>query len=396
VGQGYPPGMSASQTAPGNPADDEPEFQRRADRRQLLVATGAAATIGLAALGGPATSTSRVASVQARKRVQWRLASSFPASLEAMFGAAEVLSARVAAMTDGAFEIKVYQAGELTPALQVMDGVEKATFEVGQTAGYYYKGKNPALVFDTCVPFGLNPRQQQAWLIQGGGLELVRRLYADFGILNFAAGNTGVQMGGWFRTRVDSAADLRGLKMRIPGLGGDVMDALGVVVQVLGGADIYPALERGTIDATEWVGPFDDEKLGFHKVAKHYYYPGWWEPGPELSFMVNRDAFDALPSDYRAVFETATREAAGWMQSKYDQENPRALSRLVAQGVDLRAFPDDLMREARDASEQLLADKGAGDATYAELLDQWRKFRAESFAWFGTAERAYAEFAFKG
>ncbi|MEO0651931.1 MAG: TRAP transporter substrate-binding protein DctP, partial [Planctomycetota bacterium] len=268
--------------------------------------------------------------------------------------------------------------------------------QVGQTAGYYYTGKNPALAFDTCVPFGLTPRQQQAWLRDAGGLELTRALYADFGVVNFPAGNTGVQMGGWFRQPIDGPEDLVGLKMRIPGLGGKVMDALGVVVQNIGGAEIYTALEMGTIDATEWVGPYDDEKLGFHQVAKHYQYPGWWEPGPELSFLVNAEAWNGLPAEYRAMFETACNEAAVKMQVRYDSQNPAALKRLLEQGVQVRPFSDALLARAKEAAEDLLSTSAASDGAYAGLLDNWRAFRDQIFPWFGTAELSYAKSAFGG
>ena len=219
--------------------------------------------------------------------IRWRLASSFPKSVDAIYGAAERLARRVGEVTGGKFQIRVFAGGEIVPGLQVMDAVGQGTVECGQTSGYYYVGKNMAFAFETAVPFGLNARQQIAWMYAGGGRELMRDLYAQHGVVMFPGGNTGVQMGGWFRHEIKSIADLKGLKMRIPGLGGQIMARLGVVPQTLAGGDIYPALESGALDATEWVGPYDDEKLGFHKVAKHYYYPGWWEPGPQISFDVN-------------------------------------------------------------------------------------------------------------
>ena len=298
-------------------------------------------------------------------------------------------------MTGGNFEIRPYQAGELVPPLQVMDGVQNGSVQVGQTGGYYYTGKNPALAFDTCVPFGLNARQQNAWLFEGGGLEALRGLYADFDMLNFPCGNTGAQMGGWFKREIGGVADMKGLKMRIPGQGGKVMDALGVSVQVLGGSEIYPALERGAIDATEWVGPYDDEKLGFHKIAKNYYYPGWWEPGPSLSFLVGRKAWDELPAAYQEIFKAASQESASAMQTRYDAKNPAALARLLESDVKMRPFADDIMREAQKAAEQILTDEAAADPTYAKILSGWRSFREQSFRWFGRAELAYADFAFR-
>ena len=368
-------------------------------RRTFLTGGLAGAAAGLVGAAGIGVFSSdarggKGPAVHTGQRVRWRLASSFPQSLDTIYGAAEVLAEQVSAMTGGRFEIRVYQAGELVPALQVLDGVQKGSIEVGQTAGYYYIGKHPALAFDATVPFGFTPRQQTAWLLEAGGLELLRDLYAEFGAINFVGGNTGVQMGGWFKPEINGLADLKGLRMRIPGLGGKVMDALGVSVQVISGGDIYPALERGAIDATEWVGPYDDEKLGFWQVAKNYYYPGWWEPGPSLSFLVGRAAWEKLPAEYKAIFEAASSRAAVAMQSRYDAKNPPALRRLLDRGVVMRPFADDIMRGAREAAEDLLDAGARADATYKKILDHWRAFRAEIFQWFSSAELAYAQFAF--
>jgi TRAP-type mannitol/chloroaromatic compound transport system substrate-binding protein len=231
-------------------------------------------------------------------------------------------------------------------------------------------------------------------LYQGGGLELMRELLADFNIVNFPAGSTGVQMGGWFKREVETLDDLSGLKMRIPGLGGEVMSRLGVTVQVLAGGDIYPALERGAIDATEWVGPHDDEKLGFHRIAQNYYYPGWWEPGATLSYYVNRKAWDGLPAEYREMFTSAAAETAMWVTARYDTLNPPALQRLLKQGVRLRRFSDEIMRAAHEASFELYEELAAADPGYREVYESWSKNRREAYRWFGTAEAAFAEFAF--
>jgi TRAP-type mannitol/chloroaromatic compound transport system substrate-binding protein len=232
-----------------------------------------------------------------------------------------------------------------------------------------------------------------AWLMEGGGLALLREVYADFGIIDFPCGNTGAQMGGWFRNPVATLADLRGLRMRIPALGGKVMDRLGASVQMLGGGDIYPALERGAIDATEWVGPYDDEKLGFYRVAKHYYYPGWWEPGPALTCLVSRAAWDLLPRDYQAAFAAAVEVATATMQRRYDEKNPAALQRLLAHGVELLPFSDEILRGAEQATASLLDDDAAHDGTYRKILEHWRAFRQRSYRWFGTAELAFVRFA---
>ncbi len=356
-------------------------------RRNFLFGAGAAA---LGGCSGQTSNTTEGPAVSTGKRVRWRVASSFPRSLDTIYGGAEVLAERVSAMTDGNFEIRPSSAGEIVPGLQVLDAVQNGTVQVGQTCSYYYTGKNPALAFDTCVPFGLTARQQNAWLHQGGGLELVRELLADFNIINFPGGNTGVQMGGWFKKEVPDAAALKGLKMRIPGAGGDVMAALGVSVQVIAGGEIYPALERGAIDATEWVGPYDDEKLGFHKVANFYYYPGWWEPGPSLSFYVNQDAWSSLPAAYKEVFKAAAAESAATMQQRYDYENPAALKRLLEAGVDMRPFSDDLLKAASEASQQYLEDNAAKDPAYRKVYEAFKVARSDQRRWFGTAELAYA------
>ncbi|MBR9991029.1 MAG: ABC transporter substrate-binding protein [Gemmatimonadetes bacterium] len=336
--------------------------------------------------GGPAVQTTR--------NVIWRLASSFPRGLDALYGSSERLAQKVETLTEGRFRIRPYAAGELVPALQVLDAAQQGTVQVGHSAGYYYTGKNEALAFETCVPFGLTSRQQSAWLYEGGGLDLMRQLYADFGVITFPAGNTGAQLGRWFKREIRGVPDLRGLKMRIPGMGGAVMDRLGVTVQVLGGSEIYAALERGAIDATEWVGPYDDEKLGFQNAARFYYYPGWWEPGPSMSFMVNRQAWDQLPSSYQEAFEVAAVYAMNGTQTIYDTKNPEALTRLVAGGTQLRRFPEDVMAASERATRELLEERAAADATYRRIYEAFREFRTNSYRWFETAEQEFARFAY--
>ncbi|MEM7180257.1 MAG: TRAP transporter substrate-binding protein [Spirochaetota bacterium] len=327
-------------------------------------------------------------------RIQWRLVSSFPRGIDTIYSAAEILAHKVRVLSGGNFTIRAYPAGEMIPPLQVMDSVKKGTFPIGHTASYYYTGKNPALAFDCVVPFGLTARQQNAWVYYGGGKELLQELFADFSIMPLPGGNTGTQMGGWFRKPIQSIEELRGLKMRIPGQGGKVMNALGVNVQVLAGGDIYPALERGTIDATEWVGPYDDEKLGFYKVAKHYYYPGWWEPGAQLSFYINLQEWKRLPIHYREILDIAAKEANILMLAQYDYKNPLALSSLLDKGVQLHAFSQDIMQAAWQASEQIMEETALSDKSYAKIYNSWKKFRKQSFQWFASSDLAYANFAF--
>jgi TRAP-type mannitol/chloroaromatic compound transport system substrate-binding protein len=366
------------------------------ERRKFLKKTliGAAAGGVLAGCGGETADTSGGApAIQTQQRVLWRLASSFPRSLDTIYGAAEELARRLDELTEGRFQLRPYPAGELVPFDQVLDSVQKGTVQMGHSASYYFIGKNPALAFDTSVPFGLTARQYNAWMQYGGGMELMRELFADFNVINFMGGNTGTQMGGWFRREINSLQDLRGLKMRIPGLGGFVMSDMGVNAQVIAGGEIYPALERGAIDATEWVGPYDDEKLGFNKVARFYYYPGWWEPGPALTFYANRDAYNQLPTFYQQALAVASAEAGARMLANYDAKNPAALERLVADGVQLRPFPADVMQEARRLSDVRM-EAASSDAGYRRIWEAHNRWRDESKRWFGTAEHAYATFAY--
>src|SRR5947199_6324469 len=286
-------------------------------RRRSLIAGGGVGLVG-AALAAPAIA-------QSQPEIKWRLASSFPKSLDTLYGAAEYLSKRVAEATDNKLQIRVFAGGEIVPALQVLDAVQNNTVELGHTASYYYVGKDPTFSFDCTVPFGMNTRQMNAWFMQGGGLEMMRALFKDYNVYNIPAGNTGAQMGGWFRKEIKTVADLNGLKFRIAGLAGAILSKLGVVPQVIAGGDIYPALEKGTIDAAEWVGPYDDEKLGFNKVAKYYYYPGFWEGGPQLVTYINTDEWAKLPKEYQSIVEAACAEANTYMLAKYDAQNPAAL-----------------------------------------------------------------------
>jgi len=357
------------------------------ERREFLKQAG----LGLAAGAGVAAAPAMAASLP---EVKWRLASSFPKTLDTIYGAAETLSKRVAKLTDGKFQIRVFGGGELVPGLQVLDAVSQGTVQCGHTAGYYYVGKNKAFAFDTAIPFGLTARQQNAWYYFGNGLSMMRELYKEYGLINFPGGNTGTQMGGWFRKEIKSLADLKGLKMRIPGIGGEIMSKLGVVTQSLPGGDIYPSLEKGTIDAAEWVGPYDDEKLGLYKVAKHYYYPGWWEGGPTLSFIVNIKEWEKLPEAYRQAFDVAAAEANLLMLAEYDAKNPAALGRLLKGGAVLHPFPRDVMEAALKASNALYDEESRKNPTFKKIYESWRRFRNDEFQWFRIAEAAYDEFAF--
>ena len=306
------------------------------DRRSILKHAGIAGV--LAAGAAPA--------VHAQAAIRWRLASSFPKALDTIYGAAEVFAEKVNAMSGGKFVVSVHPAGELMPAFGIVDGVQQGTVEAGHTAPYYYFGKDDTFAMGTAIPFGLNSRQLTAWYFDGNGMKLFREFYDKYNIINFPGGNTGSQMGGWYRKEVKTVADIKGLKMRIGGFAGKVLTRMGGVPQNIPGGEIYQALEKGTIDATEWVGPYDDEKLGFFKVAKNYYYPGWWEGGAQLDFYINKAAFNALSKEYQAIVEAATAYAHTEMQARYDARNPQAIKRLVANGAKVLPFPKAVMDEA--------------------------------------------------
>jgi TRAP-type mannitol/chloroaromatic compound transport system substrate-binding protein len=327
--------------------------------------------------------------------VNWRLASSYPPSADLLHGAAIRIGERVSQMTGGKFTIRTYAAGELVPSLQVMDAVMQGTVQCGLSPGYFYIGKHPALAFDTAIPFGLTTRQQLSWLHHGGGLELINNVYADFGVRCIPAIASPGQMGGWFREPIGSLADLAGLRFRIPGVGGAIMSRLGVTVQVLAGPDIYPALERGAIDATEWVGPYDDEKLGLYQIAKNYYYPGWWEPGMTMGLLVQREAFDELPPAYREILTAACQETAVDRLAVYDVEEPKAMRRLIDDhGVVLREYPADILDAAWRESNAYLEELAVADASFRRVFDSWKAFRASAFPYAAGNELAYQRDAF--
>ena len=343
-------------------------------------------------IAATAAAVSLPALAQTSPNVRWRMASSFPKSLDTIYGGAEVLRKRVAAITGGKFQISVHAAGELVPAFGVVDAVQGNSVECAHSASYYFVGKNRAFGFDTTLPFGMNQRQQNAWMYYGGGLQLVRDFMKEYNIVTFPGGNTGVQMGGWFRKEIKTVQDLKGLKMRIAGLGGEVMTRLGAIAQQLPGGEIYQALEKGTIDAAEWVGPYDDEKLGFNKVAPHYYYPGWWESNSMYSFYVNTKVWEGLPKEYQAAFEAAAAEANIDMMAEYDFKNPPALRRLVGSGTKLHAYPIDLMKAAQNAAFDLYEEEAAKNPAFKKMYEPWKKFRSEIMLWHRFAENTYSNF----
>jgi len=352
------------------------------ERRSFVRGAGLAGV--LAAGAAPA--------VHAQAAIRWRCASSFPKSLDTIFGTAEVFAKKVHDMSGGKFQISVHAGGELMPAFGVVDGVQNGTVEMAHTAPYYFVGKDLTFALGTAIPFGLNSRQMTAWMFEGNGLKLMREFYSNYGIISFPGGNTGAQMGGWYRKPITSLADLKGLRFRTVGVTGQVLERLGVVVQALPGGEIYQALEKGTIDAAEWVGPYDDQKLGFNKVAPHYAYPAFWEGGPQLDFFIGQKAFAALPAEYKAMVETAAAQAHVDMQAKYDFKNPTALRQLVAGGTKLFRYPKDAMEAAFKEANALYAEISAKNPAWKKVYEDFVKFRADQNLWFRFAEAGFDDF----
>ncbi|PWR22953.1 TRAP transporter substrate-binding protein [Zavarzinia aquatilis] len=357
-------------------------------RREFLTGA-AAATVAAGAVAGSARA-------EGNPEVKWRLTSGFPKSLDTIYGAAEVFSKYVSDATEGKFQIQVFAAGEIVGTFQAADAVKQGTVEMSHTAGYYYVGMDPCFAAGAAVPFCLNSRQQNAWLYHGGGSELYNAFLAKHKIYSLPGGNTGTQMGGWFRKEIKTLEDLKGLKMRIAGLAGQTMAKLGVVPQQVPGGEIYPSLERGTIDAAEWVGPYDDEKLGFYKVAPFYYYPGWWEGGLSLHFFINTDKWAELPPHYQAIVTAAAAAANVDMLAKYDAKNPKAIQSLVAAGTQLRPFSTEIMQACYAAAHELYAEISATNADFKTLIDSIIAFRDQEYLWFQVAEYSYDNFMIRG
>ncbi|MFM8798399.1 MAG: TRAP transporter substrate-binding protein [Fluviibacter sp.] len=358
------------------------------DRRNFLK------NVGIGAAAGTATLITSAPAIAATPKIKWRLASSFPKTLDTVYGGGEDFCKRVSELTEGNFEIRSFAAGEIVPALQVLDAVKDGTVECCHTAPYYFFGKNEAFAFDCSVPFGMTARAQNAWMYYGGGQQLLRDLYAQFNIVNLAAGNSGCQMGGWYRKPIKTVADLKGLKMRVGGFAGRCMEKLGVVPQQIAAGDIYPSLEKGTIDAAEWIGPYDDEKLGLNKVAPNYYFPAWWEPSTQFSVLINKKEWDKLPKNYQAALEAAAAETNVRMLAEYDAKNPAALSRLIKSGAKVNAFSNEILEAAYKATNEVLEETAAKNPDFKKIYEPYRNFRNLEFQWFGVAEQSYAKFAF--
>ena len=352
-------------------------------RREFLKSAG---------IGLTASAVAAPAIAQSTPEIKWRLTSSFPKSLDTLWGAAETFAKYVGESTDNKFQVQTFAAGEIVPGLQAADAVSNGTVEACHTATYYYIGKDPTFALFCAVPFGLNSRQQNAWFYDGDGLKLMNDFTKKYNLYNLLAGNTGCQMGGWFRKEIKEVADLSGLKFRIGGFAGNVLAKLGVVAQQIAGGDIYPALEKGTIDAAEWVGPYDDEKLGFYKVAQYYYYPGWWEGGTANHLMINLQKWNELPKNYQAIVAAAAAYANSEEQAKYDSRNPAALKRLIANGTQLKPFSQPIMEACLKAANELYTETSARNADFKKVHDNLVAFRNEEYLWWQVAEYTYDTF----
>lgn len=334
--------------------------------------------------------TSVAAPAVAKKNYEWKMVTTWPKNFPGLGTGANFLAQLITDMSGGELTVKVYGAGELVPPFESFDAVSKGTAQMGHGAAYYWKGKAPAAQFFAAVPFGLTAQEMNGWLYHGGGMELWKEIYAQFGLVPTAAGNTGVQMAGWFNREIKSVDDLKGLKMRIPGLGGEVLKLAGGTPVSLPGGEIFTALQSGAIDATEWVGPYNDLAFGFYKAAKYYYYPGWHEPGTTLECFVNQKALEALPKHLQTMVINACRVANQDMLADYTARNNAALAKLTSEhGVQLKQLPDDALSTLKTLSDQVLGDAAAGDPMTQKVFDSFRTFRDQAIAWHNVSERAY-------
>lgn len=327
--------------------------------------------------------------VHAQASLQWRLASSFPTSLDTIYGAAPIMAQKVSEMTGGRFRITVSEPGKIMPAFGVVDGVKDGVIEMSHTAPYYFFAKDPTFALACAIPFGLNSRQLTAWMFEGNGMKLMREFYANYNIVNFVGGNTGAQMGGWWRKEVKSLEDLKGVKLRVAGFAGRVLERMGAIPQNIPGGEIISSLEKGNIDAAEWVGPYDDEKLGIQKLVQNYAYPGFWEGGTQLEFHVNTKAYASLSAEYKSVLECACTYAATEMQARYDVRNPAALKRLVAGGARLFPFPKDFLDEAFKQTMAICSEMSTTNPAWKKIYEDYSSYRREANVWFRFADGTF-------
>jgi len=366
-------------------------------KRRRLLTHAAAGLASATTLGACHNSTSQTTNVQASISdsspvIQWQMATSWPKSLQILFDSAELFCQQVSKMTDGNFVITPYPAGELTDGLGVLPAVQTGQVACGHTASYYYLNQSSALAFGTTLPFGLSATQQNAWLYYGGGLEAMQAIYADIGVINFPGGNTGGQMGGWFKQEVNSIQDFVGLNMRVPGLGGRILERLGVTIHNLSGDQIFDALENGTIEAAEWKNPHADETIGLNQVAPYYYYPGWWEPGTSYEFQINLNEWNKLPSHYQEIFKTAAADINNRMLARFNAVNGDVLNRLLIGGTKLLPFSQEILDASYQAAFELYDNIASQDNQFNTIYQSWKAFRADIYQWNRINELSFADF----
>jgi TRAP-type mannitol/chloroaromatic compound transport system substrate-binding protein len=336
------------------------------------------------------TLSSNVPTVHAKKSFRWRMVTTWPPHFPVLGEGAELFAKWVEELSGGRFRIQVYGGGELVPPLEAFDAVSQGIVEAGHGAAYYWAGKSPATQFFTSIPFGMNAQQMNAWLYSGGGLKLWEEVYAPFNLIPFPAGNTGVQMGGWFNKEINSIQDIKGLKMRIPGLGGKVIAKAGGAAVLSAGGEIYTNLERGVIDATEWVGPYHDYLMGFYKAAKYYYYPGWHEPGSVLEIFINKKAFEKLPEDLKHIIRAAAARSNTWMLSEFESKNNKYLQKLLKEKkVRLKKFPDDVLKTFKKYAEEVIGEVTARDPMSKKVYQSFSAFQKDISQWAEVSEEAY-------
>ena len=378
-----------SNPASGQGSSNGPRFFGRGLALHLvwMVALGMVLTAGVGGCSRKHRSQTQASGSQ--ETYQWKMVTSWPPNSPILGEAAERIARNVEKMSNGRMTIRVYGGGELAPPMGVFDAVRQGTVEMGHSAAYYWAGTNTAFQFFTTIPFGMTAQQMNSWLYSGGGLELWRDLYAKYNLVPFPGGNTGVQMGGWFRKEINTVQDIKGLKMRIPGLGGRVIDKLGGTVVLQAGAEVFPSLERGVIDAAEWLGPYHDERMGLYQAAKFYYYPAWHEPGANLEMIVNKPKYDNLPEDMKAILNAASAEASLWMLSEQEARNKDALLRLKAKGVQIKPFPAPLIQAMKTATEEILREEAAKNPDFKQVMNHYQTFQTSQLEWGRISEKAY-------
>ena len=365
---------------------------KRKDFLKIGIGTLGAATIaaGCVPEDNQSFTTSDGPNIITNRKYKWKMVTTWPPKFPVLGEKAELFARLIEKMSGGRIEIKVYGAGEFVPALEVFDAVSRGSAEIGCGCSYYWVGKSKAAQYFASIPFGMNAQQSEAWITRGGGMELWKEVYEPFNLVPFIAGNTGVQMGGWFNREINSIKDFNGLKMRMPGIAGKVIEKAGGAAVLIAAGEIYTSLERGVIDATEWIGPYHDYKMGFHKIAKYYYYPGWHEPGTNLEFMLNKKLYDSLPEDLQAIIEAAANQAHNWVLSEFESKNGDYLKKILDESdVQLKAFSTETLSQLRNYTREVIDAEISRDAQARKVYESYSKFAKMAGAWSELTEKAY-------